>query len=100
MFHMRGSMGDTYFVTDGDLKKFNLKTKEMQNGAVYPRWHPSGEFVAFSSNNVVQQFHSMESKKIEVSDLNSSLVLYDVAENEMMDIQLGDKKLYIDTYPE
>lgn len=100
MFHMRGSMGGTYFVTDGDLKKFNLKTKEMKNGAVYPRWHPSGDFVAFSSNKVVQQFHSMESKKIEVSDLNSSLVLYDVQKNEMMDIKITDKKLYMDTYPE
>lgn len=100
MFHMRGSMGGTYFVTDGDLTKFNLKTKEMENGAVYPRWHPSGNFVAFSSNKVVQQFHSMESKKIEVSDLNSSLVLYDVVKNEMMDIKVGNKNLFMDTYPE
>lgn len=100
MFHMRGSMGGTYFVTDGDLQKFNLKTKEMENGAVYPRWHPSGNFVAFSSNKVVQQFHAMKSKKIEVSDLNSSLVLYDVAKNEIMQIPVDENKEYMDTYPE
>jgi Tol biopolymer transport system component len=82
------------------LTKFNLKTKEMKNGAVYPRWHPSGSFVAFSSNKVVQQFHSMERKKIEVSDLNSTLVLYDVEKNEMMDIDLGNQNQFMDTYPE
>ena len=100
MFHMRGSLGGTYFVSDGDLKKFSLKTKEMENGAVYPRWHPSGDYVAFSSNKVVQQFHSMEQKKIEVSDLNSSLVLYDVEKNEMMKIPVDLEREYMDTYPE
>lgn len=100
LFHMRGSLGGTYFLSNGNLKKVNLKTKEMDFGAVYPRWHPSGNYVAFSSNKVVQRFHSIENKKIEVSDLASSLVLYDVEKNEMMDIPLGEKKLYMDTYPE
>ena len=100
MFHMRGSMGGTYFVTDGDLKKFNLKTKEMENSTTYPRWHPSGKFVAFSSNKVVQQFHSSEGKKIEVSDLASSLVLYDMAKNEIMNVPVNQNKQFMDTYPE
>ena len=100
MFHMRGSMGGTYFVSDGELEKFNLKTREMENGAVYPRWHPSGRYVAFSSNKVVQQFHSSAKKKIEVSDLNSTLVLFDRDKNEMLDIPVNPKKLYMDTYPE
>ena len=100
MFHMRGNLGGTYFVENGDLQKINLKIKEMQNGAVYPRWHPSGKYVAFSSNKVVQQFHSMENKKIEVSDLNSSLVMYDVDKNEIMQVPVDPDKKYMDTYPE
>lgn len=100
LFHMRGSMGGTYFLSDGNLNKFNLKTKEMEFGAVYPRWHPSGNYVAFSSNKVVQRFHSSKNKKIEVSDLASSLVLYDVANNEMMDVPVNENKSYMDTYPE
>ncbi len=100
MFHMRGSMGGTYFVQKGELKKFNLKTKEMANGAVYPRWHPSGKFIAFSSNNIVQQFHSSELKKIEVTDLASTIVLYDVDKDEMMDAGLGNDHQFMDTYPE
>ncbi len=100
MFHMRGSMGGTYIVSDGELKKFNLKTKEMENSATYPRWHPSGKYIAFSSNKVVQQFHSSDIKKIEVSDLASTLVLYDVAENKIMNIDDGNNKQFMDTYPE
>lgn len=100
LFHVRGSFGGTYFYREGIFRKVNLKTQEMKNGAVYPRWHPSGKYVAFSSNKIVQQFHSALNKKVEVSDLESSLVLYDVERNEMMDVKLADKEKYMDTYPE
>jgi len=100
LFHMRGSMGGTYFYSEGKLRKINLKTKEMKNGAVYPRWHPSGKFVAFSSNKIIQRFHAADNKKVEVSDLESSLVLYDVGKNEIMNIELAGKEKFMDTYPE
>src|SRR5690606_19757450 len=58
------------------------------------------KYIAFSTNKVVQQFHSVDSKKIEVSDLSSSLVLYDVAKNEMMKIPVDEAKQFMDTYPE
>ncbi|NEW80882.1 MAG: hypothetical protein GZ094_00730 [Mariniphaga sp.] len=100
VFHMRGNMGGTYFYSGGEFKKINLKTQEMKNGAVYPRWHPSGKFVAFSSNKITQRFHAADNKKVEVTDLESSLVLYDVAKNEIMDIQLTNREKFMDTYPE
>ena len=100
MFHMRGSMGGTYFLNDGHLQKFDLQTKEMESNATYARWHPSGKYIAYSTNKVVQQFHSAESKKIEVSDLSSSLVLYDIEKNEMMQIPVDRAKQFMDTYPE
>jgi len=100
LFHLRGSLGGTFFYKEGTFRKVNLKTKEMKNGAVYPRWHPSGKFVAFSSNRIVQQFHSALNKKVEVSDLESSLVLYDVEGNEIRDIDLTARENYMDTYPE
>ena len=100
LFHMRGTMGGTYFYSEGKFRKINLKTKEMKNGAVYPRWHPSGKFVAFSSNKIIQRFHAADNKKVEVSDLESCLVLYDVDKNEIMNIELTDKEKSMDTYPE
>ena len=100
MIHVRGSLGGTLFYDGKDLRKVNLKTKEMKNGAVYPRWHPSGKFVAFSSNKIVQQFHSSLPKKIEVSDLESSLLLYNVGTNQIMNITLENDTASMDTYPE
>ncbi|MGQ9619604.1 MAG: hypothetical protein ACUVTX_01295 [Bacteroidales bacterium] len=100
LFHMRGSLGATYFYTGEKLEKRNLKTSEMKNGAVYPRWHPSGKYVAFSSNKIVQRFHVADNKKVEVSDLESSLVLYDREKNEIMPIPLEMDSVSMDTYPE
>ena len=100
LFHMRGSLGGTYFYSKGKFKKVNLKTKEMKNGAVYPRWHPSGKFVAFSSNKIVQRFHAADNKKVEVSDLESSLLLYDKDKNEITNIDLNGKDQNMDTYQE
>lgn len=100
MFHMRGNLAGTYFYSGNNFRKVNLKVPEAKNGAVYPRWHPSGKYVAFSSNKIVQQFHSSLNKKIEVSDLESSLLLYDVAKNELMNVNLADNEMYMDTYPE
>ncbi len=100
LFQMRGKLGGTYFYSGEDFKKINLKTKEMKNGAVYPRWHPSGKFVAFSSNKIIQRFHAADNKKVEVSDLESSLVLYDLDKNEIMNIDLAGNENFMDTYPE
>lgn len=100
MFHMRGSHSGTYFYSAGKMGKRNLKTPEMKNGSVYPRWHPSGKYVAFSSNKIVQRFHSSESKKIEVSDLESSLVLYDLKKNQIMPVPVPGSSNNMDTYPE
>ena len=100
LFHVRGSLGGTYFYSKDRFKKINLKTNEMKNGAVYPCWHPSGKFVAFSSNKIIQRFHAAYNKKVEVSDLESSLVLYDMEKNEIMNIELANKEKFMDTFPE
>jgi len=100
LFHMRGSLGGTYFYSKGQYKKMNLKTAENKNGAVYPRWHPSGKFVAFSSNKIIQRFHAADNKKIEVTDLESYLLLYDLESNELMNIDTCGRKANMDTYPE
>lgn len=100
LFHVRGSLGGTCFFNGDGYRKVNLKTKQMKYGAVYPRWHPSGRFVAFSSNKIVQQFHSTLLKKVEVSDLESSLILYSAEKNEIMDIKIAGRENSMDTYPE
>lgn len=100
LLHIRGSMGGTYFVDGKKIVKTDLKTKEMTSGAVYPSWHPGGRFVAFSSNNIVQSFHAAPEANIEVTDLASSLVLYDTEKNEMSSITEIDTVKYMETFPE
>lgn len=52
-------------------------------GLVYPSWHPSGRFIAFSVNATRQDFHSADRNRVEVYDLASDVVLYDVEKHEI-----------------
>lgn len=77
LFHMRGPGGGTVFWQEQQLSKVETKTAETLSSAVYPAWHPSGDFVAFSVNKIVQSFHALPDKQVEVLDTLSDLVLYD-----------------------
>lgn len=99
LLHVRGSRSGTYFTENGHAVRKSLKTDNMPANAVYPAWHPSGKFVAFSSNKTVQAFHSAAEKNIEVFDLFSSLVLYDVEKNEMMVCNTDDTLRHMETFP-
>ena len=83
----------------GHLTRTALKTKEMPANAVYPAWHPSGRYVAFSSNKTIQSFHMRPEKNIEVYDLFSSLVIYDLERNEMFACPEKDTVKYMETFP-
>lgn len=100
LLHIRGSLGGTYFVNGKKIARTDLKTKEMNSGAVYPAWHPGGRYVAFSSNNIVQSFHASPGENIEVTDLSSSLVLYDSETNSMERVLDSDTIPYMETFPE
>lgn len=100
LLHVRGSLGGTYFVEGKEITRRDLKTSEMKYGAVYPAWHPNGKIVAFSSNNIVQSFHASQEFNIEVTDLASSLVVYDIEKNEMSPIEESDSVKYMETFPE
>ena len=99
MLHVRGSKGGTYFFDGNKLTRTALKTGEMPVNAVYPAWHPSGRYVAFSSNKTVQSFHMRPEKNIEVYDLFSSLVIYDLENNEMFAVPEKDSVKYMETFP-
>ncbi len=80
--HIRGKKGGTILVNDGNVKILNTKTPKTISNFVYPFWHPSGNFVAYSVNNIKQVFHEARPKKIEVIDLASDIVVYDINKNE------------------
>jgi hypothetical protein len=99
LLHVRGSKGGTYFINGGTITRTALKTKEMPANAVYPAWHPSGRYVAFSSNKTVQTFHMRPEKNIEVFDLYSSLVVFDTGKNEMFACSDNDSTQFMETFP-
>jgi Tol biopolymer transport system component len=99
MLHVRGSLGGTYFFDGKRLTRTILKTAEMPVNAVYPAWHPSGRYIAFSSNMTVQSFHMRPEKNIEVYDLFSSLVIYDLEKNEIFPCTEKDTVKYMETFP-
>ena len=82
--HIRGSHGATLLQTGGEMAAFNTKTDSTLGFCVYPYWHPTGRYIAYSTNTTRQGFHVQEDKLIEVYDLASDIQVYDVARNEII----------------
>ena len=86
-FHARQHKGGTLLVTPDEVKKINLKTDSTISAGVYPAWHPTHNFIAYSINETGQSFHTKKNNKIEVQDLRSDLILYDIDQNEVSFIE-------------
>lgn len=77
MFHLRGKEGGgTVLAIDGKVEKLNLKTDSLVSGAVYPSWNPKEDLIAFSVNDIGQLFHTQLSRKVEVMDFLSDIIVY------------------------
>ena len=86
-FHARQHKGGTLLVTTDGVKKINLKTDSTISAGVYPAWHPTHNFIAYSINDTGQSFHTKKNNKIEVQDLKSDIILYDIDRNEVSFIE-------------
>lgn len=82
LFHLRGRYGGTVLVCDGQEQILDTKIPESISPFVYPYWHPSGDFIAFSRNKTAQTFH--QEQQVEVYDVASDLVIYDIRNNEIL----------------
>ncbi len=80
--HIRGQKGGTILKTSGTVKLLNTKTKQTISNFVYPFWHPSGKYMAYSVNNTHQVFHEAKGERVEVGDAASDVIVYDIAKNE------------------
>ena len=97
LFHVRLSNAGTVIVNDGKVSRVNIKRDYTISGGVYPSWHPTAKLVAFSTNKTRQAFHTSNPNKIEVYDLASDLILYDV-ETDSVSIVSNDSIL-LEIYP-
>jgi Tol biopolymer transport system component len=69
---------------NGILSKVDTKNDSTLSAGVYPAWHPNGRYVAFSVNRIVQSFHAIPNRKIEVIDTLADLELYDAEKNRVI----------------
>ncbi|MEG1616024.1 MAG: hypothetical protein RR202_04450 [Bacteroidales bacterium] len=99
MFHLRKSGGGTVIQRDGKIEKMNLKTKKSIGNGTYPMWHPSGRYIILSDNTTRQAFHAFQEKKIEVYDLESDLILYDVEQQKVHTDPRFNQKDQWETFP-
>ena len=97
LFHVRLSNSGTVIVNDGKVSRVNLKRDYTISGGVYPSWHPTAKLVAFSTNLTRQAFHTAHPNKIEVYDLASDMILYDV-ETDSVQVVSNDSTL-LEIYP-
>lgn len=88
MMHIRGVNAATMVIIDGKVEKLNTKTKETMSALVYPSWHPSGRFIAFTVNDTKQNYHSVDKNRIEVYDMASDVVVYDIENHEIFTTEL------------
>lgn len=80
MIHIRAIHGGTIISHNGKLTKIDTKTKFTLSAGAYPCWHPDGKHIAYSVNNI-NQFFCVGETRIEVSDKNSDLIVYDIEKN-------------------
>lgn len=100
VFHMRGENRGTVLVENGQCSLVNGKMNGKPLPLVYPAWHPSGKFIAFSSNMTMQFFHAATEKLVEVYDERSDIVLFDIGSGEVItDSSLLARPDLFETYP-
>lgn len=83
LFHLRMKYPGTLIMYDGAIEKLNTKTEKTISALVYPSWHPSGRYIAFSVNDTGQAFHASDPNRVEVFDAASDVVIYDREKHEI-----------------
>lgn len=97
--HIRGAHGATLLSLDGELNAYETRTDSTLGFCVYPYWHPSGRYIAYSTNNTRQGFHVQPDKIIEVFDLASDLQIYDVQKNQLISAPQVKQEGLWETFP-
>lgn len=96
--HIRGEHGGTLLKNGKTLKMLDTKRDGMISSGVYPYWHPSGKYIAYSVNLTEQLFHPVSDKRIEVYDKASDIYVYSVETDRFITSPLLQTESF-ETYP-
>ena len=84
---------------NGKFRKLNTTTDSTISAGVYGTWHPDGRFIAFSTNVIVPEFHSINNLRLEVYDTISDVIVLDIEKNEILKNRLLAGKKEFETFP-
>ncbi len=98
-FHLRHAGGGTMVQQEGKFRKINTVTDSTISAGVYGSWHPSGRYLAFSTNVIIPEFHSIRNKRLEVYDTISDLMVLDLGRNEVITSRVIAEKGSFETFP-
>jgi hypothetical protein len=99
MFHARAEFAGTLIIQHGEIEKLNTKTDSTISALVYPYWHPSGNYIAFSVNKTKQNFFNHHPNRVEVYDLESDVVVYNVQTHQITYTPLTKSAEAFETFP-
>ena len=99
LFHQRGSHNGTYLIDHRQVKTIALERDGKPASFVYPYWHPSGRYVAFSTNETHQDFHLSDENRIEVYDVESDVLIYDTEKERVFSSPLLASMACYETFP-
>lgn len=99
VFHVRGEHGATMIQQSDRREWLNAKNETLGGSMVYPYWHPSGKYCAFSTNQTRQGFHVVDQNRIEVFDLSSDVFVYHPATHKIISDSLLSTKDWSENCP-
>ncbi len=99
MFHLRGEKGGTVLNRNGHLQKLALKNEQTLSGAVYGDFHPDGRYGVFSTNIIIPAFHAQGSRRLEVYDSASDLMVADFDRHTLHLSPLTSRTEVLETFP-
>lgn len=100
MFHARGVNGTTVLIRDGKPERLDLDKLEPYKAGTYPVWHPSGRYILYSANDTHQSFYHFGQMPVEVYDLSSDLILYDIQNKRVWADPRFNNEESMETFPE
>lgn len=97
LFHLRAKHAGTVMIDGDDIEILQTKTDRTMSALVYPSWHPSDRFVAFSVNKTTQALHPTH--RVEVFDMASDVVVYDVEAHTILTTPFTFSQSNFETFP-
>jgi hypothetical protein len=99
LFHVRKMHPGMVLLHKGKVELLATKTDSTISPLVYPSWHPSARFVAFSTNHTILAYHINNKNAAEVYDDASDVVVYDVERHTILSSPLLSSDQVYETFP-